>query len=72
MNKYIVYWFGVIMAIGIIAYNFFTTKATIVIDNYNQDQIIAEWILFSLTTFALVSLVYVLWWCVLYIGDDDE
>lgn len=72
MNKYIVYWFGVIMAMGIIAYNFFTTRATIVIDNYNQDQIIAEWILFSMTSFVFVTLVYCLWWYLLYLGEDDE
>ena len=43
MNKYIVYWFGVIMAMGIIDYNFFTTRATIVIDNYNSKSDIEFW-----------------------------
>ena len=72
MNKYIVYWFGVLVPIGIIAHSFFSSRARIVIDNYNQDQITAEWILFSLSSFALVSLVYVLWWYLLYLGEDDE
>ena len=61
MNKYIVFYFGLLGSIGIISHQFFTTRAEIEINNYNQTQIIAEWILFSLVTLAFTGLVYFLY-----------
>ncbi len=61
MNKYIVFYFGLLSSIGIISHAFFTTRAEIEINNYNQNQIIAEWILFSLVTLAFTGLVYFLY-----------
>ena len=69
MNKYITTYFGLLGSIGIIAHQFFTTKSNIQINNYNQDQIIAEWILFSLVTLAFSGLVYFIYYC-LILGDD--
>ena len=40
MNKYIVFYFGLLGSIGIISHQFFTTRAEIEINNYNQNQII--------------------------------
>ena len=60
MNKYFIDYFVLLASIGIIAHAFFTTRSKIQINNYNQDQIIAEWILFSLVTLALSGL------CVFY------
>jgi hypothetical protein len=73
MNKYIVYYFGLLTSIGFIAHSFFKTRARIEINNYNKDQIIGEWILFSLVILAFCGLVYVLHFYIENIlGQDDE
>ena len=72
MNKYIFNYFVLLSSIGIIAHAFFTTRSKIEINNYNQDQIIAEWILFSLVTLAFSGLVYFLNFYLNSLGEDDE
>ena len=58
MNKYILYYFGSLVGLTLTAHGFFTTKAKIKINNYNQDQAIAEWIMFALVVLVIIGMMY--------------
>ena len=50
--KHLIYIYALLGAILINLVGFFRTKAEIEINNYNQDQIIAEWLMFALVAVA--------------------
>ena len=58
MNKYILYYFGLLVGLTLTAHGFFTTKAKIKINNYNNDQAIAEWIMFALVVLIIIGMMY--------------
>jgi len=72
MNKYFVTLYALLGSIAFIAHAFFTTRAKIEINNYNKDQIIGEWILFSLVTLAFFGLVYFLYYYLFYLLKENK
>jgi len=58
--------------IGFTSYAFFNTKSRIQIENYNNDKIVSEWILYSLTVLSITTLVYLVFWYFKILETEKE